>query len=58
MVRVGGGYYTIDHFIQTFMKNEASKIKRHSVVDRFVDKMVIQKIAATKSDAATEIIPI
>ena len=35
MVRIGGGYMSIDDFIQQFTQSEVNKIERSSVIDRF-----------------------
>ncbi len=45
LVRVGGGYMHIDDFIEQYTKEEVDKIQRHDVTQKFMNKMVIQKIS-------------
>ena len=53
-VRVGGGYMHIDDFIDQYTDQEVEKIERRNVVDRFTDKLSIQKISSAQASNAYE----
>lgn len=57
-VRVGGGYMHIDQFINLYTPQEVDKIERKQVMDRYSDKLIIQKISSNVSDGAREKSPI
>jgi hypothetical protein len=46
LVRVGGGYMSIDQFIKQYTQEEVEKINRKHVVQKYEDKTLIQNIAA------------
>jgi hypothetical protein len=44
-VRIGGGFMNIDDFINQFTDNELEKIQRKDVVQKFQQKLTVQKIS-------------
>jgi hypothetical protein len=44
-VRIGGGYMHIDEFISKFSHSEGYKIDTNSVINRFRNKLSVQKLA-------------
>ena len=49
LCRVGGGYISINQFIEQFMPEEVEKITRKDVVQKFANKISIQNISAHQS---------
>ena len=49
LCRVGGGYISINQFIEQFMPEETEKITRKDVVQKFANKISIQNISAHQS---------
>lgn len=49
LCRVGGGYISIDEFINQFMQEEKEKITRKDVTQKFRNKINVQNISAHSS---------
>ena len=58
LVRVGGGYMSIEEFIWQYTPEETDKIIRKSVLDKFSNKMALQKISDKQSIARRETSPV
>jgi hypothetical protein len=58
LVKVGGGFLRMDEFVKMYTDEEVSKVSRNNVVNRFISKLEIQKIAANMSMERLEQSPI
>jgi hypothetical protein len=52
-VRVGGGYLSIDEFLDQYTAAELEKIERKDPLKRFTEKVAVQKIIAEKEGRET-----
>lgn len=57
-VRVGGGFMHIDEFIDQYTESEIQKVERNNVINRFHNKISMQKIAVEQSANDVELSPI
>jgi len=46
LVRVGGGFMSIEEFIKTYTQEEVEKINRKHVIQKYQEKAMVQTIAA------------
>ena len=58
LVRVGGGFISVQKFIDTYMQSEVERVDRQDVVGRFENKIKAQKISANQSVYSVESSPI
>ena len=47
LVRVGGGFISVQKFIETYMQSEVDRVERHDIVGRFEHKLQAQRISAS-----------
>ena len=52
IVRVGGGYLSIDEFLDQYTPEELAKIERRDPLKRFSEKVILQKTSQSKPVAA------
>lgn len=52
-IRVGGGYLSIDEFIDQYTPVEVEKLERRDPLKRFNDKLVVQRTIADRSLSPT-----
>ena len=58
LIRVGGGYLSIEEFIKTYTQEEVEKVSRKNVVLKYQEKATVQHLASLLPEYARESSPI